>query len=119
MRNVAVFFEELRGTFSNICSFLSENIYILIFFIMVINFILMKFIYERVNSEKIIDYCMWVVNINGLFLMLRFILSIQNIYLDSLWFYINLLSIGCVINLVLRRNEKFKNERKEDFNNEK
>lgn len=70
----------------------------------------MKFIYERVNSENIISYCMWVVNINGLFLMLRFILGIQNIYLDSLWFYMNLLSIGCVINLVQRRNEKFKND---------
>lgn len=110
MPSIGLFFEDMGRTLANICSFLSENIYLLIFFIMVIYFILMKFIYERVNSGKIIDYCMWVVNINGLLLMLRFILSIQNIYLDSLWFYMNLLSIGCVINIFLRRNEKFKND---------
>lgn len=94
--------------FSNICLFLSENIHLLTLLIVIINCILIRLIFKRENSENIISYCMGVVNINGLFLMLTFILRVQNIYFDSLWFFLNLISIIVVVDLVLRRNEEFK-----------
>lgn len=108
MRNVDVFFEELRGTFANICSFLSANMALLILLIIIVNVILVYLISKRLNSENIALYCSAAVNFNGLYLLVVLIFENRNIYYDSLWFYLNLISIVGVVNLVLRRNEEFK-----------
>ncbi|TFJ69145.1 hypothetical protein CKN94_16365 [Carnobacterium maltaromaticum] len=117
MLGFGFYLKDMEVALKNICSFVSANIYLLTFLIMIVNCILISLINKRVNSEKIILYCMLVVNTNGLFLMFAFILMNQNIYLDSLWFYLNLLSIGCVVKLVLRRNEELKKSTKNEMGN--
>lgn len=105
---LGLLYQDMGIAFSNICLFLSENIHLLTILIVIINFILIRLIFKRENSENIILYCTYVVSSNGLFLTVRVVLGNQNIYFDSLWFFLNLISIVVVVDLVLRRNEEFK-----------